>query len=257
MAYFFESGGLAYHTKAFRYRSKLWLPFRRGLSVFIRNWLDSLVSKKSITLIGASAGHCLPFSLFVPFETVTVIDPDPVARFIFQARLRSASHALGVRAPRLDWRNQLMLPQDLVAKSQFSASEDPILFCNFIGQLSLSVPEELTLWRLALPKFLQNRPWMSFHDRLSGDILPQILPELTEQQMRLTDQEILHKFYRYNGKKVQELNDHLTDGFFPARAPHSYLTWELYPGRYHLIEVVAQAQSRKSTARPLHTDASP
>jgi len=91
---------------------------------------------------------------------------------------------------------------------------------------------------------LSSRSWASFHDRVSGLVEPAI-DGAVHAKTRLTDAELIENFYPvYEGASTpgidvggrRELLDHLTEGFFPSERSHSYFSWQLLPGTFHLIE---------------------
>lgn len=180
------------------------------------------------------------------FERVRCIDPDPMARRIFSRRFRKIA-----RAPeRLAWNADDCLEAESAA-SQLAKlgvllaadASAAVLFCNFLGQLGLLLHERGFTdqagqeWRRGLLALLNGRPWASFHDRLSGELAPQLQStKLLVSKSRLEDEQVIRDLYKDSGSG--ELTDHGTDGFFPPERPHAYLHWQLSPRWNHLIEAV-------------------
>jgi hypothetical protein len=239
------AGGLRYHARALRYQNRQWQPFRWSIGEWLLGWQPP---ESTLILVGPSAGYCLQPFLFERFQRVVCLEPDPVACFLFKRRL---SRVKFDRRPELTFiaadhlvRHPERLPQ-LLEKTPDSA----ILFSNVLGQLRalLGVEDhqsrEFSQIRQAVNESIRGRSWASFHDRVSGYLRPVHEHPITTAT-RLTDEELLSELYDDLGPnlkpKQRELVDHLTEGLFPSNLPHSYFTWEIEPGRYHLIEAVAK-----------------
>jgi hypothetical protein len=238
------AGGLRYHARALRYQNREWQPFRWSIGEWLLGWHPP---ESTLILVGPSAGYCLQPFLFERFQRVVCLEPDPVACFLLKRRL---SRAQLERLPALEFiqvdhlvRHPERLPE-LLERTPNSA----ILFSNVVGQLRalLGVEDnqgrEFAQIRQAGRQSIQKRSWASFHDRVSGYLRPVHEHPITTET-RLTDQELLSELYDDLGPNLKprqrELVDHLTEGLFPSDVPHSYFTWEIEPGRYHLIEAVA------------------
>jgi len=119
-----------------------------------------------------------------------------------------------------------------------------VLFCNVLGQLRHLLGVEDTespafvAVRAAVQAAIVGRSWASFHDRVSGSLAPSLEDPVVSTH-RWSDTELLTQAY-YGGTEplAATLQDHGTEGFFPAELPHVYLRWELEPGAFHLIEAV-------------------
>jgi len=237
---FNRAGGVNYHMRAHQHAKRLWEPFRWALGEWLLGWQPP---ERNLLLVGPSAGYNLQPFLFERFERVIVLEPDPIARWLFKRRL--------ARAP-LEPRPRL----ELVAADHFVEHPErlqpllelhepcAVLFSNIIGQLTVLLEEEppgerLPAVRRAVASALAGRSWASFHDRVSGPLPPRIAGIVHTSQRWSDDELLAHAYDGGAAPHVIELVDHHTEGFFPKGVPHAYLSWELSPGEHHLIEAVA------------------
>lgn len=234
------AGGLRYHVRGYRLSETLWAPFRFALAEWLYGWAPP---EKKLVIVGPSAGWCVQPFFFERFEEVLCLEPDPVAHFLFRRRLEKAP--LDAR-PRLRFDSQDRLLSDPGALSRLLDAEGDaaVLFSNVLGQVRVLLgataydDARLSNVRTAVKQAIQGRSWASFHDRVSGALEP-ALDGRYDAERRLSDEELRDHFYATatpDGSAPPPLLDHLTGGFFPAERPHSYLTWPLLPGLYHLIE---------------------
>ncbi len=238
---FNPAGGVNYHLRARLHSRKLWEPFRWSLGEWLLGWQPP---ERSLVLVGPSAGYNLQPFLFERFEHVVVLEPDPIARWLFRRRLARAPLE---RQPRLELIGEDHLVQHPERLLPLLARLDrpAILFCNVVGQLMTLLDTEAADTRFeairhALRASLEGRSFASFHDRLSGPLAPDI-EGIVSAPRRWSDQEVLERAYRAaDAPPVVELCDHFTEGFFPDDLPHAYLRWELEPGVHHLIEAVSR-----------------
>jgi hypothetical protein len=236
---FNPAGGVNYHLRARRYAKKLWEPFRWSLGEWLLSWAPP---EPNLLLVGPSAGYNLQPFLFERFERVVVLEPDPLARWLFQRRLARAP--LEPR-PRLELiaEDHLVGHPERLAPLLERAAPCAILFSNVIGQLGTLVDEAeqgaaFDAIRSAVRAALPGRSWASFHDRVSGLLEPSIATARADA--RWSDAEVLrHAYGAGDGPSLVELTDHGTQGFFPADLPHSYFRWHFEPSYFHLIEAVA------------------
>lgn len=229
-----KAGGLLYHLRAKKCAQGLWQPFRTHLETALEN----LTSDKITTaiLVGPSGGYCLTSKYLSRFKKVIAIDPDPRAERQFKKIHQNIP---------IEWlkyeafgfgQNQFQLLDQLY---NANPNKTVIIFCNVLGQIpylkSSPFTEdslELRIWQSELRKFLQNKYWISFHDRLSVDhteISHQVVPAADS----LTDQQLVQTF----DLKPQNLLSHLTDELFPS-GERDYLSWRLSARRTHIIECV-------------------
>jgi hypothetical protein len=243
------AGGLRYHLRGFRYARRLWSPFRFALAEWLYGWQPP---EKRLVLVGPSAGYCLePFTL-ERFDEIICLEPDPIARFLFERRLRRAPLE---HRPRLRFETRDLILGDAARFGEFLAAQgsSAVLFSNFLGQLrvllGLAGPDpRLETVKGAIVTALDGHSWASFHDRLSGALIP-ALEEPFDAPRRLRNEELADTFYGgheagsglIGATGEQPLLDHLTEGLFPPERPHRYFTWELEPGHFHLIEATRLA----------------
>lgn len=242
---FNPAGGVNYHLRARQHARKLWEPFRWALGEWLLGWQPP---EKNLVLVGPSAGYNLQPFLFERFERVFVLEPDPLARWLFKRRLARAPLEPRPRIETIADDHLVQHPERLL--SLLARCEPCALsFSNVIGQLSVlldgeSPDAELLAVRRAVRAALAGRSWASFHDRVSGPLPPNV-EGLVRAPRRWSDEELLARAYdTHEGSSVVELVDHHSEGFFPEELPHAYLRWELDPGVYHLIEAVAAVEPR-------------
>jgi hypothetical protein len=243
---FNPAGGVGYHLRARRHSRRLWEPFRWSLGEWLLGWQPPEVS---LVLVGPSAGYNLQPFLFERFEHVLVLEPDPIARWLFRRRLARAP--LDPR-PRLEFVSEDHLvqhPERLVPLLE-RAGEPALLFCNVLGQLTTLLDADepdarFEAIRQAVRAASAGRSYASFHDRLSGPLAPDI-DGVVRSARRWSDAEALEHAYAAPAGEapVVELTDHQTEGFFPEDQPHVYLRWELEPGAHHLIEAVCTERTQ-------------
>lgn len=242
-AAFNPAGGVRYHMRARRHRNREWAPFRAALDAWMAGWAPD---RRTLAIVGPSGGHCLPGSLVARFERLICFEPDPTARPIFASRLRSLARAAGVRAPELVWiADDAWIAPVLAgrggATDLIDSAGAALLFTNFLGQVSFLVPDERWMefraaWRASLWPLLERVPWASFHDRVSGEIVPRLGDAGHVRTAKpLTDDEIVAL---YGDDQDGELLDHRTDDLLPRGAAYAYFDWPMVPGRHHLVEGV-------------------
>ena len=236
------AGGLRYHVRAWASGSR-WNEFRGALA----GWLSEFEPRSErVLLVGPSAGHTLPDAFLCRFSAITVLEPDPIAAFLLMRRLRR----LGVPELAVETRDRLIAPL-LDGKSGLTdlLDADPersLCFGNVLGQTSFLLDDARferfkAAFRAQIWPRLASRTWLSFHDRLSGEIAPKFSGVYRAAQ-RLDDASVLRELYpRDPGARAVELFDHRSDGFFPDMLPHSYFDWRIDGRRHHLIEAVRSA----------------
>lgn len=235
------AGGLRYHVRAWRQRGA-WQAYRRGLVDWLSLWRPGC---KSLALVGPSAGHCLPYAALTPFERFVVFEIDPLARMLLKRRLHAA----------LPDRDVVWVAEDLwlgpirregrLSPELIRALEAPepscVLFCNFIGQVAYMLepgeyPDFRTAWVRDLFPRLQQTPWASFHDRVSGEAPP--YEELPSNGQRLSDAQLSALYETDPSRELIELNDHGSQELLPEGYDYRYLHWPLTRSMHHLIECV-------------------
>jgi hypothetical protein len=241
---FTPSGGLLYHARAFRYRARLWAPYRAALAA----WLEPrLPPGDELVLVGPSAGHCLPLEHLSRFRRIYVLEPDPVARWLLAARLGNAART-GSAALRVERRDLLLEPLladspglDAVLDRHPRAS---LLFCNLLGQLLCDLSDDdearfkAAFHARILPR-LSGRTWASIHDRWSLDRdAAEPAPLSLSFPSCPSDQELGVAYFGPSGAPVTAL-DHAASGLFPDAWPRSYFSWQITPRALHVIEAVS------------------
>jgi hypothetical protein len=240
------AGGLRYHARGFRYANSLWAPFRWHLGEWLYGWDPP---ERKLVVVGPSAGWCMQPFFFERFDQVLCLEPDPTARFLFRRRLARAPLE---RRPELRFEANDQLLAEPARLSELLEREGPaaVLFSNIVGQIRVLTGCEsaeeapFAAVRSAVRAALSGRSWASFHDRVSGNPEP-ALGGTFVSEARLEDAEIIDLFYpvlegvperSIDAAGRRELLDHLTADFFPAARPHVYVTWQLLPGLFHLVE---------------------
>src|SRR5688572_29072516 len=235
------AGGLRYHLRALRFGRRLWEPFRWPLGDWLLRWQTR---EPTLLLVGPSAGYNLQPFLLERFRHVVVLEPDPLARWLLQARLRRVP--LEPR-PTLELiaEDQLVFHPERLPRLLERVGPCAILFCNVLGQVRhlLGVDDtedpRFASVRSAVQQALVGRSWASFHDRVSGALAPSLEDPLLSSH-RWSDEELVqHAFYGGSDVLGGTVVDHGMSGFFPEELPHLYLRWELAPGSFHVIEAVA------------------
>ena len=240
------AGGLRYHVRAWGSGGR-WAGYRSALA----SWLAEFEPRSSrALLVGPSAGYTFPDAFLRRFSDITVLEPDPIAGFLLTRRLRR----LGISELELETRDQLMSPLLGLGRGRGRSlgellDADPeraLVFGNVLGQTSFLLGDAdferfKSAFREQLWPKLEGRAWLSFHDRLSGNLAPTFAGAY-RAPARLDDASVLRELYPKDpGHPVVELFDHRSDGFFPSTLPHTYFNWPIDRARHHLIEAVASA----------------
>jgi hypothetical protein len=228
------AGGLRYHLRAWKH-GHAWQSYRKGLEEWLSSWHPG---RSVLTLVGPSAGHCLPFEALGGFERLVVFEIDPVARFILKRRIRRALPKVKMTWVTNDrWiqpvRVDRQIPEGLIPPGS------AVLFCNFIGQVPVILdPGEYAEfqrnWSKSLFPELEHTPWASFHDRVSGETAP--YEKLEKHRRRLDNQEVSALYEADPSRELIELNDHCSQELLPLGYDYRYLHWPLTETKHHLIE---------------------
>lgn len=168
------SGGLSYHLTALQYRHTLWAPFKTRVATWLESWSPQ---STQLIIFGSSAGWTIPFEFLSRFETITIVEPDPIARALFLrrfAKLKKHSQLKFIKeSGLLPWFAQ-DLPSDMsLEKFIESQPHAVVLFTNVLGQIPLiALPPHKTHplpARKKLLQALQGRNWASYHDVFSSN----------------------------------------------------------------------------------------
>lgn len=222
---FHPSGGLVYHWRAWRWRRSLWAPFHDQVRRWLTDWRPEAMH---LVLVGPSGGYALTRQFLDRFDPVTVLEPDPLARRILARRF--PEHAF-------DWRegDRLARPGGFrwLADSHPDAA---FLFCNLLGQTPQGAQAgfDRRAWLAELEAALSGRAWASWHDLAATDRRPDRHDCLALDHAVPLDHVLVH--YWLGGEL--SIHDHECAGLCPS-LPRACTTWQLRPGRWHLIEWLA------------------
>lgn len=179
------SGGAIYHLIARRRSRTTWKNF----SAIVRDWLSEWLKLSSaspapreLIIFGPSAGWTLPLKDFSMFSRITLVEPDPIARFLLRRRflaagISGASLEFISRADLLPWFSVALRSKEKNIPSAFanflrSRPSAAILFANVLGQVSLHLSADQKLRgadsRSDFFDALNDRQWASYHDLYSG-----------------------------------------------------------------------------------------
>lgn len=224
------SGGLKYHFRARRFQHSLWMPYLKQID----SWLSGLnVQKKNLMLIGASGGYTLPRSWLHSFQFIQVIDPDPLAKFIFLKNIEHSNVSWDKKNYFVDinhfFRRLSQIPEDTF-----------IVFCNFWGQIHFIYPDFVYSWpknwETTILRELEKFNWASFHDIYSGvNLLPQdvLIPKRPRPWSSLSDTSWLETILPVDS----QVTFHETPIFNIASSDtFQYGTWQITPKQWQLIE---------------------
>lgn len=221
------AGGLPYHLKAWRFRKILWKPFRYSIQTLLSRWKKK--EWNHLMIVGSSAGYSLSTEWLDSFKSITCIEIDLWAKWIWEKNHPDIKN-------KTQWiRKDLLQPglQEWQGILSLTAP-DALLFSGFMGQwihAGLKVtPQEITRM---IPSEIS---WASFHDRLSGKDKPEIPSALSMTSRRLSNMHLAQQFYTRSSRPL-ELNDHELEAW-EQELPAQYLSWEIEPGYYHLMEWV-------------------
>jgi len=186
----------------------------------------------------------MPDAFLRKFSELIALEPDPIAGFLLARRARR----LGLREPRIERKDKLIRPLlDGSAGLPELIQAEPgasVIFCNVLGQTRFLMNDQEFLcfkaaFRERLLPALEQRAWLSFHDRFSSALAPAVPAPFTAPA-RLSDAEVLREFYPSGAATGSAaLLDHDSEGFFPNQLPHAYFAWQIGRARSHLIEGVS------------------
>ncbi len=224
-----QSGGLSYHLQSIK-RKKQWNPFKNQINSWLMNWP---VSESQLVLIAPSAGYSLSYEFLKQFSNVVIIDPDPLAIFLFKKRFSAvsikSSHKNYFFNPQGQWETEALKNiQKEYPNSQY-------LICNFLGQIpflkkrsQVELKQIYTQLKLQVSKLFINSKWASYHDIFSSKSLKAL------ESLQGNDS-AGHAL----SQKV-EVQDHYTSNIFNDQSGlnKSYFVWHIRKNYYHLIEAV-------------------
>ena len=248
---FSQSGGLAWHAKAWFRHRRLWADFTSRIAAFLNDWQYALTADiqaqsadalPGLIICGPSAGWCLPQKGFLErFKSLVFIDPDPLAQRLFGKR-----HPIGRDTTQeriwIDSTFEQVLPALLKRHPNHA-----VLFCNVLGQLRYqdNKPLERIEFELnQLKTMLDGRHWASFHDRISSEVPHTALQEREFLEPGPVQSIMLAK--RVAGQR--EWLDHLTEHVLPAGVKRRFIGWPISPSRLHWVEAGWVALPAAATA---------
>ena len=214
------TGGLAYHSAAYRYRELLWRPFVATVDAWLREkWAPR---SRKLVVFGSSAGWTLNEGFLARFDEVACVEPDPIARFLFRRRFR------GLKRLSQTGRDDL-LTADLGEFLDERHAGAAILFSNVLGQLPLlkRAPPD----REKFAEALREREWASYHDLFSARA--PLKRDFPRELSRRPEDSVAAKFFA----PPAEVIDHGTLWLSKDRAT-ACAPWEIRPGRNHVIGFV-------------------
>lgn len=235
MALFQPSGGLVYHYRAWRGAGELWRPFHQQ----VRRWLaDWRPDARHLVLVGPSAGYALEAAFLARFARITVLEPDPLARWLLGRRFPQQEFAFAAAG---DW----VRPGGFDALAR-QFDDGAFLFCNLLGQALEGEPAgfDRSAWLAQLSPALAGRDWASWHDLASTGRPPQ-RPDPLALPAAEPLEALLGRFWQ--GGEL-EIEDHGCAGLAP-HLPRQYALWTLRPGRIHVVEWLASAGADSAPAQ--------
>ncbi len=231
------AGGLAYHLTALRFRRTLWQPYHAQVADVLALWAPP---QRALVVIGPSAGWNLPAAFLARFDTVTAIEPDPLARWLLRRRFAKvhwqfdANDYFTPHGP-LPWRDNL---DRLFARYPHQA----LLFSEFLGQLLGLYPDAVATerdgalvttpafdaWRGHLRAHLQARTFCTLHDRWVSHTPPLPLP--APPLPFAVDGPPPPALWPQPDAALDPLTATLT-----PQPPQRVLLWQRLPGRWHVM----------------------
>ena len=227
MPFLHPSGGLVYHYRAWRWGRRLWAPFHDQ----VRRWLaDWQPDARHLVLLGPSAGYALEAAFLARFQRITVLEPDPLARWLLRRRFPQQVLAFAAAG---EW----VRPGGFDALAR-RFDDGAFLFCNLLGQTPEGAPAgfDQAAWLAQLAPALTGRDWASWHDLASTARAPD-RPEPLALPAAESLEALLGRFWQ--GGEL-EIVDHGCAGLAPP-LPRQYVLWPLRPGRFHVVEWLAVA----------------
>jgi len=210
-----DSGGLSYHWRALRYRKTLWAPFISQASAWLDSWQPP---EEELVIVGPSAGYTLPAQWLARFRRISILEPDPLARWLLARRLPSTP----IQSCNMD----CFATADGPAQLRGFFPDSAILFSNVIGQI---IDDTSGPWKHSLLESMQGISWASYHDVISTAIKPaRTMPIMGAHGTPLED--ILGCFW--NGGELP-LHDHGCYGLIPGDT--AYAIWSITPDQHHLV----------------------
>ncbi len=218
---FGPSGGILYHLSALRHRKRNWSDFIDQLHEFLMMWPQK---NETLTIFAASGGYCLKPEFLARYKYIRAIDPDPLARTIFQWRNKM----------QVPWTSEnLFIPHGLAGLSTLerTCQNSDLLFSNFYGQLPLLLKMQTTDFenlKLLTQNLFSAVNCCSFHDIYS-----------TDKNIELSNHELNADSFKIEQiKQSTVFVDHLTQPIFSFATNKKRFLWHLRPQQTQIIEAV-------------------
>ncbi len=234
------AGGLYYHFIAFRYKKKLWSDFANAIDQFLNQWCPT---EENLIIFGSSAGHCLKTNFLKKFKRIILIDPDPLAKYIFSANHKNICLVQ-------DSQNYLRYGVQGLKTLPQSYPNHALLFSNIIGQIPFLVSSENSessdladALRFLFSSDFQKLSWASFHDVYSFHFTqePRELcwPLILQGHTLNECLESIRLQTQLRPLRV-EVIDHQTDRLFSSCEQQFRAIWKRTPTSYHIVDGYSQ-----------------
>lgn len=230
------TGGLFYHYLGLKYSKRLWKQTRELLSQELSHWL---MNKKKLIIIGPSAGYLFNSETFSQLTELTLIDTDPLALYLFKLKHKCpqktqsfTQDGIGIQNGKVNFHSL-----NIILKNH---PDQPILFSNVLGQLPLVAPstfshsKQIDEFKLQLQEIVQNRPFFSFHDRLTIKQTVKAKKSCVKSATQLSNNEVIESLVDLS--QSLELLDHSTYRLFDHCKSYSYWLWSRTPSEIHITE---------------------
>lgn len=224
------SGGLIWHWRALRNR-QYWQPLINALSHWIDDWLNQLPEHPGkLVLVGPSAGWTLPVGRLQRFESITIFEPDLLARQVWKTRLDRT---------RLQFDFHDVFSEGGLRYLHDAYPSHAILFCNVLGQLSPHDTDAAQQWCHSLRSQLSDRHWASYHDWISTSLPPSMHDKSLAFAAGSALASAMNSFWR---DSEIEVIDHNTEALAEG-VRFSCIPWRLRKNQWHLIQWVSHIAS--------------
>jgi len=213
------SGGLYWHWRAMNNRAH-WLPFSREIGQWLEGWHPPC---KHLLLIGPSGGWSMSAEWLARFEQVTLLDPDPAARWIFGFRFRNILKNQIVKWHRVRF-------EDWLPSAKALSGNPAVLFSNVLGQIRYERHDYAQVLS-RIPSMLTGCHWASYHDCLSSESQPYREDLVAFNAVTRMDESSLSQ-RRLGGVWT----DHGTMDLFELSHSVRYIPWWFSSSRLHWVQ---------------------
>lgn len=245
-----RSGGVSYHLRAINQRYSTWAPFFQ----IVRKWLvsDWRPTNTRLVIFGSSAGWSLPLEFLSQFNSIVIVEPDPLARMIFTFRFRHLKKLEFLAVNNLlPWFDKEECFEKFIEAERNSA----FLFSNLLGQIAFhldfqdtnSSREESNRRFL---KQMKDQTWASYHDVLSSPTdfswhhtsrenspkVSSLEPWRIDAQnsKTLNIEDLTRHWIKWQNNHRITINDHDTLWLSKGRTTE-FAPWHFKPNYHHLI----------------------